>query len=72
MGKPALLEAMERPALGVADALCVAGDLGAAVKLKAAHIGDTLCPKSSPVKIPLTDYPKPSIFSAIVNCVSST
>ena len=42
-----------------------AGDLGAAVKLKNAHVGDTLCDKSNPVKIPATDYPKPSIFSAI-------
>lgn len=42
-----------------------AGDLGAAVKLKSAHVGDTLCTKAKPVRIPPTDYPKPSIFSAI-------
>jgi elongation factor G len=43
----------------------VAGDLGAAVKLKLAHVGDTLCDKGKQVLIPKTDYPKPSIFSAI-------
>jgi elongation factor G len=42
-----------------------AGDLGAAVKLKNAHVGDTLCDKSNKVKIPATVYPTPSIFSAI-------
>ena len=42
-----------------------AGDLGAAVKLKHAHVGDTLCDKSKSVKIAPTSFPKPSIFSAI-------
>lgn len=43
----------------------VAGDIGAAVKLKSTHVGDTLCDKSKLVQIPKTDFPKPSIFSAI-------
>lgn len=42
-----------------------AGDMGAAVKLKNAHVGDTLCDKARQVKIPPTKYPTPSIFSAI-------
>jgi len=42
-----------------------AGDMGAAVKLKDTHIGDTLCDKSDLVKIKKTQYPTPSIFSAI-------
>jgi elongation factor G len=42
-----------------------AGDMGAAVKLKHAHVGDTLCDKSHQVKIPPTQYPAPSVFSAI-------
>ncbi len=42
-----------------------AGDMGAAVKLKHAHVGDTLCDKKSQVTLPPTEYPKPSIFSAI-------
>jgi elongation factor G len=43
----------------------IAGDMGAAVKLKSAHVGDTLCDKSKAVQIPRTDYPKPSVFAAI-------
>ncbi len=46
-------------------ATIVAGDLGAAVKLKLAHVGDTLCEKGKTVVIPKTNYPTPSIFSAI-------
>lgn len=42
-----------------------AGDLGAAVKLKHAHVGDTLCQKSNIVKVPVTKFPKASIFSSI-------
>ena len=42
-----------------------AGDIGAAVKLKHTHIGDTLCDKANQVKVPPVDYPRPSIFSAI-------
>ena len=43
----------------------IAGDMGAAVKLKNAHVGDTLCDKSKQVKVPATTYPAPSVFSAI-------
>ncbi len=43
-----------------------AGDIGAAVKLKATHTGDTLCDKSDPIKLPAVDFPKPSIHVAIV------
>jgi elongation factor G len=42
-----------------------AGDIGAAVKLKHAHVGDTLCDKTNQIHIPKTEYPTPSIFSAI-------
>jgi elongation factor G len=42
-----------------------AGDMAAVVKLKSAHIGDTLCDKSKAVQIPKTSYPKPSVFAAI-------
>ncbi len=47
------------------SATIIAGDMGAAVKLKSAHVGDTLCDKSKPVQVPRTDYPRPSVFSAI-------
>lgn len=39
----------------------VAGDIGAAVKLKITHTGDTLYEKSDPVAYPRIDLPKPSI-----------
>jgi elongation factor G len=42
-----------------------AGDLGAVVKLKSTKIGDTLCDKSKQCKFRPTNFPKPSIFSAI-------
>lgn len=41
------------------------GDMGAVVKLKSAHVGDTLCDKSHQLVIPATRYPAPSVFSAI-------
>ncbi|MFO7639442.1 MAG: elongation factor G [bacterium] len=43
----------------------VTGMVGALVKLKATHTGDTLCGKQ-PVKLPALDFPKPSISVAIV------
>jgi elongation factor G len=42
-----------------------AGDLGAVVKLKSTKVGDSLCDKSKQVKFKPTNFPKPSIFSAI-------
>jgi elongation factor G len=42
-----------------------AGDLGAAVKLKSAHVGDSLGDKAHHITIPPTVYPAPSVFSAI-------
>ncbi|RME95517.1 MAG: elongation factor G [Verrucomicrobia bacterium] len=43
----------------------VAGDIGAAVKLKNTHTGDTLCDPSLPVRLPKVEYPKPNIHAAI-------
>ncbi|RMH70583.1 MAG: elongation factor G [Gemmatimonadetes bacterium] len=43
----------------------VAGDIGAFLKLKNSHTGDTLCDKSSPVVLPEIPFPKPVINSAI-------
>jgi elongation factor G len=42
-----------------------AGDIGAAVKLKSAKVGHTLCTKSKPVVIAPIDFPKPSLHTAI-------
>lgn len=43
-----------------------AGDIGAVVKLKDTHNGDTLCPPKFTVRLPAIDYPEPNIHAAIV------
>ncbi len=43
-----------------------AGDLGAFVKLKASHTGDTLCDKKAPILLPPIEFPKPVINLAVV------
>ncbi|RMH98742.1 MAG: elongation factor G [Calditrichaeota bacterium] len=43
-----------------------AGDIGALVKLKGTHTGDTLCDKSKPFVIPPIEFPEPLIEIAIV------
>ncbi len=42
-----------------------AGDLGALVKLKDTHTGDTLCDKSLGVQLPPIEYPLPNIDFAV-------
>jgi elongation factor G len=42
-----------------------AGDLGAAVKLRATHTGDTLCSPKHPVVLPPVEYPAPNIHAAL-------
>lgn len=42
-----------------------AGDIGATVKLKATHTGNTLCSPKRIVTIPKVVYPKPNIHAAI-------
>ncbi|MEE8342031.1 MAG: elongation factor G, partial [Candidatus Neomarinimicrobiota bacterium] len=42
-----------------------AGDIGAVVKLKNTHTGDTLCSSKLKVLLPKTDYPNPNIHAAI-------
>src|SRR6185503_2562552 len=46
------------PALG-------AGDIGAVVKLKDTHTGDTLCAAKHPVSLSKVDYPRPNIHAAL-------
>lgn len=43
----------------------VAGDIGATVKLKATHTGNTLCSPKLIVSLPKVTYPKPNIHAAI-------
>ena len=42
-----------------------AGDLGAAVKLRDIHTGNTLCDPSRPVILPEVNYPPPNIHGAL-------
>ena len=42
-----------------------AGDIGAAVKLKATRVNQTLCDRAHPVIIPEVSYPEPTLTTAI-------
>lgn len=42
-----------------------AGDLGALVKLKSTHTGDTLCKKGNSLKLPKIEFPEPLISIAV-------
>ena len=42
-----------------------AGDIGAVVKLKDTHTGNTLCSPKRPVTMPKVQYPKPNIHTAL-------
>jgi len=42
------------------------GDIGATVKLKATHTGNTLCGAKKPVALPKVTYPKPNIHASLV------
>ena len=42
-----------------------AGDIGAAVKLKNTHTGNTLCDGKAEIHLPEVDYPKPNIHGAL-------
>ena len=41
------------------------GDIGAVVKLKDTHTGNTLCSAKQPVSLPKVVYPKPNIHAAL-------
>ncbi len=43
-----------------------AGDIGAVVKLKDTHTGNTLCTAKHPVTLPKVVYPKPNIHASLV------
>ncbi len=42
-----------------------AGDIGAVVKLKDTHTGNTLCNSKKPISLPKVDYPKPNIHASL-------
>jgi elongation factor G len=45
------------------------GDIGATVKLKDTHTGNTLCNPKHPVTLPKVVYPKPNIHAALITKV---
>jgi elongation factor G len=61
IGQIYLLNGRERTAVSELRA----GDLGATVKLKYTHTGDTLCSPGRPVKLPVPVYPKPTLHAAL-------
>jgi elongation factor G len=46
-----------------------AGDIGAVVKLKDTHTGNTLCNSKKPVLLPKVDYPRPNIHALLKSSV---
>src|SRR2546423_1033928 len=45
------------------------GDIGAVVKLKDTHTGNTLCNSKKPVALPKVDYPRPNIHASLRSSV---
>ncbi|MEA3210402.1 MAG: elongation factor [Chthoniobacter sp.] len=61
LGQIYLLNGRDRQAVGS----LAAGDIGAVVKLKDTHTGDTLCAARRPVRLPKAEYPRPAIHAAL-------
>jgi elongation factor G len=61
IGQVYLLNGRERAAVGE----LTSGDLGATVKLKDTHTGNTLCLANRAVTLPAPEYPKPSLHVAL-------
>ena len=61
IGQIYVLNGRERTPVGTLGA----GDLGAVVKLKDTHTGNTLCSPRRPLRLPIVTYPKPSIQAAL-------
>jgi small GTP-binding protein domain len=45
------------------------GDIGAVVKLKDTHTGNTLCNAKKPILLPKVDYPRPNIHASLKSSV---
>jgi elongation factor G len=61
IGQIYLLNGRDRTAAGSLHA----GELGAMVKLKDTHTGNTLCAPGRPVRLPTAAYPEPAIHAAL-------
>lgn len=62
IGQIYLLNGQNRETVNVLGA----GDIGAVVKLKDTHTGNTLCAAKHPVTLPKVAYPKPNIHAALI------
>jgi elongation factor G len=65
MGQLFIIQGKERKEIGGLSA----GDIGAVVKLKNTHTGDTLCASDHPIQYPAIIYPEPIIDLAMVTSV---
>jgi elongation factor G len=61
IGQIYLLNGRDRGAVGSLHA----GDIGAVVKLKDTHTGNTLCTAARPLRLPAIEYPRPTIHAAL-------
>jgi elongation factor G len=61
IGQIYVLNGRDRTAVGS----LYAGDIGAVVKLKDTHTGNTLCAPTRPVTLPAAEYPSPTIHAAL-------
>jgi elongation factor G len=61
LGQIYILNGRDRQSVGTLQA----GDLGAVVKLRDTHTGDTLCSPRKPVRLPRVEYPQPCIHAAL-------
>jgi elongation factor G len=61
IGQIYMLNGRDRSAVGQ----LASGDIGATVKLKDTHTGNTLCQANRPVTLPTPGYPKPALHAAL-------
>jgi len=61
IGQIYVLNGRDRVAVGELRA----GEIGATVKLKDTHTGNTLCLPGRPVRLPVPEYPKPTVHAAL-------
>ena len=62
LGQLFIMNGKNRKEVGVLGA----GDMGAVVKLKNTHTGDTLCSSKLDVELPRIDFPLPNINEAVI------
>jgi elongation factor G len=63
IGQIYLLNGKSRESVQVLNA----GDIGAVVKLRDTHTGNTLCSGKHPVSLPKVEYPRPNIHASLIS-----